>query len=151
MNDQQFAQLTNQLADIELPPEPNWWPWLIALVAVIVAALLLIFLLRRREKKEASITSEALQRLNQLEQSWQSGKLDQRRCAYQLATLLRLGLRLPQLNHTPPAQLAEQNTTWQQTITLLQQLRYQANSDAQLSDKIFTTIRTWLQQGEIAC
>lgn len=153
MNDKQFQQLSQQLAGIELPPEPNWWP-LIWTVAGLVTVLLTIGLLIWRKNKVSSrktLADEAPQRLKQIRQQWQSGELDQRNTAYQLATLLRLGLGLKQLDHNTPEQLADQQQQWQTTIKQLQQLRYQPDSNARLNEETFTTIHHWLKQGRAAC
>jgi len=144
---EQFKQLTQQLAGIELPPEPNWWPlaWTIAAVIIALLIISLIILKKNRTHKNTSLADQAPQRLAQIQQQWQSGELDQRATAYQLATLLRLGLGLRQLDLHTPTQLTGQEIEWQATIQDLQQLRYQPDSKARLNDETFTTIRGWLQ------
>ncbi len=153
MNDQQLKQLTQQLAGIELPPEPDWWP-LVWTVSGIVAVLLLTALLirqQRQSKHNLTLTDEAPQRLRQIRMQWQSGQLDQRAAAYQLATVLRLGLNLTQLHQRSPEHLGDQQPQWQATIKLLQQLRYQADSNLHLTEETFTTIHRWLKQARPAC
>ena len=153
MNDQQLKQLTQQLAGIELPPEPNWWP-LIWTISGSVIALLLIGLFiwqHHKPKPPQTLADEAPQRLKKIQQQWQHGQLDQRATAYQLATLLRLGLNLKQLDQHSPEHLDDQQPQWQATIQLLQQLRYQADSDLRLTDETFTTIQHWLKQGRPTC
>lgn len=147
MNEQQLEQLTQQLAGIELPPEPNWWPLIWAAVGLVIAVLIIGLLIWRnnQSKSNKTLTDEAPQRLKQIQQQWQNGELDQRTTAYQLATLLRLGLGLKQLDQHTPVQLAAHKTEWQTTIKQLQQLRYQANSKTQLDEEIFSTIQGWLK------
>ena len=127
MNEQQLEQLTQQLAGIELPPEPNWWPLIWTVSAIVIAVLIFGLILWRNNKAKSnhSLADEAPQRLKQIQQQWQNGELDQRNTAYQLATLLRLGLGLKQLDHNTPEQLADHQIEWQATIQRLQQLRYQ--------------------------
>ncbi len=149
MNEQQWQQINQQLAGIELPPEPNWWPLIWIIIAVVGLALLLTGLLiwqKRTSSSHNTPADQATQRLNQLQQAWQRGDLDQRHTAYQLATLLRLGLGLRQLDNTTPAFLSDQQIQWQTTINTLQQLRYQSSSDKPLTDKTFDSIRSWLKR-----
>lgn len=153
MDKAQLEQLTQQLAGIELPPQPNWWPLIWTVLGVIFVALMIALLIWRKKKAvtHKTLADEAPQRLKQIQQQWQSGELDQRNSAYQLATLLRLGLGLKQLDHNTPAQLADHQIEWQATIQRLQQLRYQADSDARLDEEVFATIAAWLKQGRQPC
>lgn len=154
MNEQQWQQLNAQLAGIEPPPGPNWWPLIWMLVGIAIAAvLLIIWVLRWRHKSGPNQTpaATAIQRLNRLRQAWQTGELESRQAAYQLATLLRLGLGLRQLDHTPPPPLAGQQPQWQATITLLQQIRYQPDSNAKLTEQTFSQIQQWLKHGITPC
>lgn len=152
MNKQQWQQINQQLAGIELPPEPNWWLliWIIMAVCIVLLLIGLLIWQKRKSSSHDTLADQATQRLIQLQQAWQSGELDQRHTAYQLATLLRLGLGLQQLN-TTPAHLADQQTQWQATINTLQQLRYQSSSAVQLTDETFGTIRSWLKRGTTTC
>jgi len=147
MTDAQFIQLGQQLAGIELPPAPDWWP-LIWTVTALVMALVIIGLITWRMNKSRpnkTLADQAPQRLAQIQQQWHSGQLNQRATAYQLATLLRLGLGLKQLDQHTPAQLAEHEIEWRATIQNLQQLRYQPDSKARLNEATFSTIRGWLK------
>ncbi len=147
MNDQQWQQLNAQLAGIELPPQPDWWPLIWTLTAIALAALVLALLVRykRKPSSERSPAAEATRRLGRLRQAWQTGELESRQAAYQLATLLRLGLGLRQLDHTPPPHLADQRPEWQATLATLEQLRYQPHSEARLTDPLFNQIQGWLK------
>ncbi len=147
MNEQQFEQLTLQLAGIELPPAPNWWPliWMVTGLVMALAIIGLIIWRMNRSKSTKTLADAAPQRLTQIQQQWLSGELDQRTTAYQLATLLRLGLGLKQLDPHTPAQLADHEIEWQATIQRLQQLRYQPDCKVRLDEQTFTTIRGWLK------
>ena len=147
MNEQQLEQLTQQLAGIELPPEPNWWPliWTVTSLVMALAIIGLIIWRINKTRSKKTLADAAPQRLMQIQQQWQDGELDQRNTAYQLATLLRIGLGLKQLDSHTPAQLAEHEIEWQATIQRLQQLRYQPDSKARLDEQTFTAIRGWLK------
>ena len=153
MNEQQLQQLGQQLADIELPPEPNWWPliWIVSLFLIGQTIITLVMLKKRKSAANKTLPDEAQQRLKQIEQQWQNGELNPRDTAYQLATLLRLGLGLKQLEHGPPESLKDQKHEWQSIVKLLQQLRYQADGDATLNKETFATIQAWLKQGTATC
>ena len=149
MNEQQLQQLGQQLADIELPPEPNWWPliWIVLVFLLIQTLLTIIMLKKRKAATKKLLPDEARQRLQQIHQQWQHGELESRDAAYELATLLRLGLGLKQLKYGPPTSLSHQTKEWQAVIEQLKQLRYQANSDITLNEETFNTIQAWLKQG----
>jgi len=147
MTEDQFKQLTQQLASIELPPEPNWWPLLGTVIGIVIALTIIALLMRKKNSAQHNtrLADAAPQRLKHIQQQWQDGVLDQRSSAYQLATLLRIALGLKQLDHHTPESLRDQHAQWQATITLLQQLRYQTGSNAQLDEQTFATIRSWLK------
>lgn len=153
MNDEQLQQLGQQLADIELPPEPNWWPliWIVLGFLLIQTLFTVIMLKKRRSAANKTLPDDAQQRLQQIQQQWQHDELNSRDAAYQLATVLRLGLGLKQLKQTPPEFLSDQRTQWQSVIKQLQQLRYEANCKAILNDELFSTIQDWLKQGTKPC
>ncbi len=153
MNEQQLQQLGQQLAAIELPPEPNWWPliWIVSLFLIGQTVITLIMLKKRKSASNNNLHNEAQHRLKQIQQQWQNGELEPRDAAYQLATLLRLGMGLKQLEPSPPDYLKDQAHDWQSIIEQLQQLRYQADSDATLNERLFATIQAWLKQGAKAC
>ncbi len=138
-----------RLADVQLPPEPVLWP---AFVFTGVALIIIVFIYlsyRRRQLsptvKPESNAQQALERLSIIETAWSNGEIDARETAYRLSTLLRLGLNLPQLNHHCPPNLAHSKQTWQQTLTLFNQLRYQPHTTTQpLSRDTFAQLRLWL-------
>jgi len=144
------AALLDRLADVQLPAEPQLWPVIIAAVIALIVIALIYFGYRRVKQHAAATTSDttqqALARLTKLEQAWSSGELETREAAYQLSTLLRLGLNLPQLTRHSPPPLANQQTEWQQTITLFNQLRYQPQAAGQLTTDTFAQLRQWLKR-----
>lgn len=147
MNDQQWQQLNARLAGIELPPEPDWWPLTWSVAAIALSTLILVLVIRQKRKLSPQQTpaAEAAHRLQQLQHAWQTGELEARDAAYQIATLLRLGLGLRQLEPTPPPQLAHQAAEWHALLSALAQLRYQPQREATLSEQTFNQIREWLQ------
>jgi len=147
MNEQQLEQLTLQLAGIELPPAPNWWTLIWTITGLVMALVIIGLIIWRKNKSRSnkSLAEQAPRRLAQIQQQWLSGELNQRTTAYQLATLLRIGLGLKQLDQHTPAQLAGYEIEWQAMIQNLQQLRYQADSKARLDEQTFSTIRGWLK------
>jgi len=153
LTEQQFTQINQHLAGIELPPEPNWWPLIWMVTGVVIALLIVVLIIWRKNRIRVSnsLAGTVAQRLHQIQQQWRNGELDQRSTAYQLAALLRLGLGLKQLDHNTPDSLADQQPQWQAMITLLQQLRYQTNTDAQLNEQTFVIIQNWLRQGAPEC
>jgi hypothetical protein len=151
MNEQQWQQLSERMGGVEMPPAPDWWPLVWTVAGLVVAALVITWLLRRQNKTTTNANSEALTRLAELQQAWQAGELEPRRAAYQLATLLRLGLGLSQLGPTPPQELSEQQAQWRETVTLLQQLRYQPQTQARLTQQTFGQIQDWLSRGTAQC
>jgi hypothetical protein len=155
MNEQQWQQLSERMGGVEMPPAPDWWPLVWTVTGLVVATLIITWLLRRQRKTTTTANSEALTRLAQLQQAWDGGELEPRRAAYQLATLLRLGLGLNQLSPTPPQELSEQQAQWRETVELLQQLRYQSpshhTSQARLTQQTFGQIQDWLSRGSEPC
>ena len=153
MNEEQLQQLGQQLADIELPPEPNWWPliWIVLGFLLIQTLFTVIMFKKRRSAANKTLPDDAQQRLQQIQQQWQHDELNSRDAAYQLATALRLGLGLKQLKQTPPEFLSDQKTQWQNVIKQLQQLRYENHCDASLDDDIFSAIQRWLKQSTQTC
>ena len=153
MNDEQLQQLGRQLADIELPPEPNWWPLIwIALIFLLIQTLFTVIMLKKRKSAaHKAQPDKAQQRLQKIQQQWKNGELNAHDTAYQLATVLRLGLGLKQLKQTPPEFLSDQKTQWQSVIKKLQQLRYKNKCNVTLDDDIFSSIQRWLKQGTKTC
>jgi len=143
MNKEQISELGRQLAPIELPPEPSWT--LVYGIAGALAVILLGYLIMRWWQHRAKGNHNSLSELTAIQRGWQAGDFDDRRCAYQLATLLRHKLRLNQLSNTAPVPLSAQRETWATTITLLDELRYRDNSQVKLSETEFSHIQQWLK------
>ncbi|MDX1251477.1 MAG: DUF4381 family protein [Gammaproteobacteria bacterium] len=149
MND---AETLNRLADIELPAAPDWQPLVIAVaviatLTVILIAARLVWRARRRradDRQTATPLAMAQTRLEQTRRDWQVGEIDDREAAYQLATLLRLGLGLPQLPHEYPAHIPVAPSEWQEITQLLERLRYQQTSQERLSPEMFQLLGRWL-------
>ncbi len=139
----------DRLADIELPPPPDWQPLMITLaLSVVVVAAIGGWFFRRNSAVQPHHrpSSVALQRLQTLHKEWQCGAINDRDAAYQLATLLRLGLGLIQLRTTPPQQLDIEQRAWQETLNHLNQLRYSTHSTDPLSSQRFELVDQWLQR-----
>jgi type II secretory pathway pseudopilin PulG len=137
-----------QLADILPPPAPGGADWVLLVMAIVivsVAALgLLWFVKRRRARQQDVPTHEAQQRLKALRAAWQARTLSDREAAYRLATVLRLGLSLPQLApHARPAAV-DDAAAWHDTLKELQTLRYRNQSSATLSPRCFDRAALWL-------
>ncbi len=144
------------LADIELPAPPDWWPLItLAAALLVVAGAILFRTATRRQTHSVAVAPasgddsarEALGRLEQLQQEWASGALDAHAAAYRLATLLRLGLGLPQLHPAaPPTGLDTE--LWRNTLALLHELRYAPAPAQTLTPETFTRARHWLSTHE---
>lgn len=149
MND---AETLSRLADIELPAAPNWQPLVITvaviatLTAILIAARLVWRSRRRRadDRQTATPLAMAQTRLEQTRRNWQAGEIDDREAAYRLATLLRLGLGLPQLPHEHPAHIPVAPSEWREITQLLERLRYQQSSQERLSPEMFQHLGRWL-------
>jgi len=151
---EELQVITRQLADIEMPPAPDWQPLLITagvLIVFIAVALMLYRVNRQKTHPTENIAASAIAELNKLQQQWQQKELNDHHAAYRLCTLLRIGLQLRQLTATPPQQLASQASQWQSTIEQLKQLRYDHNTNNQLNSDIFEQIRAWLNEGRTTC
>lgn len=137
------------LADIEAPAPPDWAAliMLAALALVIATALLILYArTRNRPRRTApSRTQEALTRLEGLRREWDSGETDARTAAYRLATLLRLGLGLPQLRPAPPPAGLDA-AEWRETLTFLHGLRYARAPASALTPEVFARARRWLDR-----
>ncbi len=142
----------SRLADIELPAAPDWQPFIIAAAVIIAITLILTaaWLAWRSRKhstgnrQTATPIATAQTRLEQIRMDWQAGKMDDREAAYRLATLLRLGLGLPQLTSECPAHLAANQTAWRDMLHLFEQLRYQQAPQVTLTLEVFQRAKNWL-------
>ncbi len=154
------ALMLARLADVQLPSEPTLWPTVIGVILLFIAAAVVIIVFiypgyRRRQLlpaiKPDNNAQQALERLTTIETAWSNGEIDARETAYRLSTLLRLGLNLPQLNHHCPPSLAHSKQTWQQILTLFNQLRYQSHTTPQqLTRDTFEQLRLWLRASQHA-
>ncbi len=146
----------SRLADIELPAAPDWQPLIIAAafiiaITVILTAAWLVWRSRKRNtdnRQTATPLATAQTRLEQTRMDWQAGKMDDREAAYRLATLLRLGLGLPQLTPECPSHLATDQAAWRDTLCLFEQLRYQQTPQATLTLEVFQRAKNWLANVE---
>ncbi len=142
----------SRLADIEMPAAPDWQPFIIAAAAIVaITAILIAAWLVWRSRKHrtgnrqtATPLAMAQTRLEQTRMDWQAGKMDDREAAYRLATLLRLGLGLPQLTPECPSHLATDQTAWRDTLRLFEQLRYQQAPQVTLTLEVFQRTKNWL-------
>jgi len=145
------SDLLNKMADIELPAPPDWQPFIIVAAGVMLLIVLAVVLIARRIYKnnktgtaESGIGRLGKKVLDEIEDQWSAGRIDDREASYRLATLLRLGLGLPQLNLACPSGLIDDTHTWEQTIQLFHQLRYRKITASRLSTDDFRNVRIWL-------
>jgi hypothetical protein len=165
MNSEELKEITQQLADVELPAAPEWQPLIIAMGVVIVAIVLAVVVIRLRSRGKGSnkvcdAGRDALYQLQLLRQEWQQNEVDDHDAAYRLATLLRLGLGLNQLTDAPPSSLQSEQPQWDEMMRLLTQLRYTPSPQPSpprgrggnvLSDETFAQIEQWLRKGNAPC
>ncbi len=124
MNNPDF---TTQLADIEIPaPLPATTDFIWLGLGLLVTALLITVIVLRRKKNTTPPAALALKKLDDLERQWQQGTLDTRQAAYQLATLLRLGLELKQLTCEQVDPACDKKLA--STLRLLKTLRYEKSN-----------------------
>jgi Domain of unknown function (DUF4381) len=141
-----------KLADIEMPAPPDWHPvtvsGAIAVAVIGLLAAIAFYMYRRKRLRGGKISrpAVALGKLEQLVTQWQDGKVTERETAYRLATILRLGLGLRQLDRHCPAAIANDKQQWLETITMLNRQRYQVASNDHLSAEVFERARAWLRQ-----
>ncbi len=138
--------LLARLADIEMPQSPEWtWLWLVLLLLLALAVAL--FWWWRRPRPEGKTTTapslDACAELDRLQAQWLAGQLADRETAFRLATILRLGLALPQLTPRCPAPLRHEEDAWRKTVMLLQRARYRKTSEA-IEPEVFERARHWL-------
>ena len=98
-----------------------WW-----LVLALAALVLLGLWMRWRGR----CVRACRKRLQQLRQACATGRVSQHAAAYRLASELRLGLQLQQLNadQPPPALLVAEHPGWADAIARLDTWRYQAGA-----------------------
>jgi len=140
---------SSQLADIDVParlPEQLDLTLLGISIGGLTIALVIAYVIWRKKNKTPqptnTPTTRALNRLDTVEHQWQQGKLDARQTAYQLATLLRLGLNLNQLASYQSN--SEDKIQWTTTLKVLDALRYSNNNPLTIDQQIFGQIRAWL-------
>ena len=127
------------LADIELPPLPpelshlSLTTFLAAVTLIGVATLFVRQRYQRRKDPPADNPAEdLLAQLHEIHRGWQTGRFDERECAYRLAGLLRIatdGINLP----AGPAM--------RELHDVLTALRYRRTPGAQLRPHHFDVIR----------
>lgn len=136
------------LADIETPAAPDWSTFYLLAggIALLVCGAIAWGVWRRRRPARAAVRGGvALHRLAALQADWQRGAIDDRAAAYQLATILRLGLGLEQLPAQCPALPQISAAAWQTTLATLARYRYAPQVPDQLPPAVFATVRRWLQ------
>lgn len=85
-----------RLADVDLPPDPSWWPYGLVLVVVTVAAVWWggqwwgRRQARPRSAGAGQINATAVERLHAARAAWRAGQIDARTAAYRVAAILRL-------------------------------------------------------------
>jgi hypothetical protein len=142
------------LADIEIlaPPESSTslpMALIVLLIGIIVIAWLVARLIARRSRSThidvaLPASTAALQRLAALRADWERGEVNDRETAYRLCALLRIGLKLPELDpRTPPPALSHIEA-WAPTLHSLQKLRYARDENTPLCAQDFELARVWL-------
>lgn len=141
-----------QLADVDMPLPPDWTPWLVALAGMTLLGLLITWtVVHYKRRSRASLarqtpTANPEQELERLLAQWQSNDIPPRELAYRLATLLRLALRLPQLEAQPPEHIVSHRERWPELINELAALRYRGAAEHTLRPEWLTLVRTWMQE-----
>lgn len=137
-----------KLADILPPPAPSGPGWLLIVTAIAVAVVAIFtivwFVKKHRLHKSVLPAHEAQQRLTALRNAWQARTVSDREAAYRLATLLRLGLVLPQLTPQIRPAVVDDALTWNETLTRLHELRYRDQASFTLSPQFFDRAEQWL-------
>ncbi len=141
-----------QLADIELPPAPQWQSvfTVTGLITLVVGAIMWRIWLAIKNRRQATTNrvshraDNPLDKLEEIRQYWKDGQIDARETAYRLAALIRVALGLPQLTANCPDVVTTSRDHWPKTIDILTRARYRPVSDIQLSPATFDRIRYWL-------
>ena len=138
---QEIDKLLIRMADIETPAPPDWSPVLLSGMLIILLLVLAWWWRKtaRAQQHHPVIKHElsAHHQLETLQAQWQSGSLPDREAAYRLATILRLGLGLPQLTASCPKHLRHDEKAWQSTIVFLDNIRYQKQTTAPMTLELF--------------
>ena len=142
----------SQLADILPPPAPGGPDWMLLILAgvvCIVAAAVLIWFRKKHHSQRINLPArEARRRLVTLRSAWQSHTISDREAAYRLATLLRLGLALPQLNPQLRPNAVGDDASWRETLLQLHALRYRDQAELSLSSQCFERAARWLRAAQ---
>ena len=142
--------LLNKMADIELPAAPDWQPYIIVIAITLLIVFITVMIIRNMYKSKKQYASSPADVkdggsvLDEIEDQWSTGRIDDREASYRLSTLLRLGLGLPQLRPVCPADLIDDATAWEDTIQLFHQLRYKQTTQTRLSAEDFRYVKKWL-------
>lgn len=155
-----------RLADIELPAAPEWGllPLLPVIAVTIGVMIWMIVRYRARRRSRAAATpgpvpapnapessrplqQQALTRLDELQQAWRAGTLDDREAGYRLGTLLRRGLALNRLDETPPVAGDDDIEEWRSLVDDLAALRYRPRHPP-LTAALFAQARDLLARGD---
>ena len=138
----------SQLADILPPPAPDGASWMLLVagsIVVIVAVLALVWFVKKHRPRKITLPArEAQQRLRTLRAAWQARAISDREAAYRLATLLRLGLALPQLAPQLRPAAVDNEQWWHETLTQLNALRYRDHAPSTLPPQCFDRAERWL-------
>ena len=148
MNDSALTQL----ADIELPFAPAWFTpsayLIIAILGVMTSLIFMVWLRRRRATRATTLDSpntNALLEFDRLRATRAAETPLTRDTAYRIAGVLRVGLRLSELNSIPPLCLTEHHDAWPRIVAALTAARYQPDGHLVLSHDDWRIIRSWLQ------
>ena len=141
-----------QLADIQPPPAPESGTWIAVIVTALAVTVALIYLYRYRlrdrpaQPVSQNVCLAALERLEQLEQEWLAGQVDDRQTAFLIATLLRLGL--DQAQWPGPVDTTIEDRAFSETLS---KIRYEPSPDAALKQDVFVSARCCLLHGPTGC
>lgn len=149
------TDVLNKMADIELPAPPDWQPLIITTVIVLLLVLVATTIIRRvRSHVDNRLSSLSIKHrdkvLDTIREQWSAGRIDDREASYRLATLLRLGLGLPQLGTECPAALTNDADHWRKTIHRFNLLRYSKVPRKSLAQEDFDNVKQWIVHAPLA-